>query len=93
MGMRLLPRRFAFLSATIPNAGEFARWVAKTHNSPCHVVYTDFRPTPLQHFIFPAGGDAIHMVVDEKSNFRCGTLMRMCDYVFPGVDFSVSVYA
>ena len=32
--------RFAFLSATIPNAREFADWVAKTHGSPCHVVYT-----------------------------------------------------
>ena len=30
----------AFLSATIPNAREFADWVAKTHGSPCHVVYT-----------------------------------------------------
>ena len=35
--------RFAFLSATIPNALEFAAWVAKTHKSPCHVVYTEFR--------------------------------------------------
>mmetsp|Transcript_37581 Transcript_37581/g.96143 ORF Transcript_37581/g.96143 Transcript_37581/m.96143 type:complete len:1017 (-) Transcript_37581:98-3148(-) len=67
----LAPRnaRFAFLSATIPNAGEFARWVAKTHNSPCDVVYTDFRPTPLQHFVFPAGGSAMQMVVDDKSHF------------------------
>jgi hypothetical protein len=35
--------RFAFLSATIPNAREFAEWVAKTHGSPCHVVYTGER--------------------------------------------------
>lgn len=33
---------------------------------PCHVVYTDYRPTPLQHYIFPAGGDGIHLVVDEN---------------------------
>ena len=32
--------RFAFLSATVPNAREFADWVAKTHGSPCDVVYT-----------------------------------------------------
>ena len=36
---------------------------------PCHVVYTDYRPTPLQHYIFPAGGDGIHMVVDEQVSF------------------------
>lgn len=33
---------------------------------PCHVVYTDYRPTPLQHYIFPAGGDGLHLVVDEN---------------------------
>lgn len=68
----LAPRsaRFAFLSATIPNAREFAEWIATTHNSPCHVVYTDYRPTPLQHFLFPSGGDGLYLVVDERSVFR-----------------------
>jgi superfamily II RNA helicase len=28
------------------------------------------RPTPLQHYIFPAGGDGLHLVVDEKGIFR-----------------------
>lgn len=40
--------RFVFLSATIPNAKEFAEWIAKTHHQTTHVVYTDYRPTPLQ---------------------------------------------
>lgn len=62
--------RYVFLSATIPNAMQFAEWITKTHNQPCHVVYTDFRPTPLQHYLFPAGADGIHLVVDEKSVFR-----------------------
>lgn len=62
--------RYVFLSATIPNALEFARWIAKIHSQPCHVVYTDRRPTPLQHYIFPAGGDGLHLVVDEKTVFR-----------------------
>jgi len=61
--------RFVFLSATIPNAKEFAEWIAKTHSQPCHVVYTDYRPTPLQHFIFPAGGNGLYLVVDEKCQF------------------------
>ena len=30
------------------------------------MVYTDYRPTPLQHYIFPAGGDGLHLVVDDK---------------------------
>ena len=62
--------RYVFLSATIPNAMQFAEWITKTHNQPVHVVYTDFRPTPLQHYFFPAGADGIHLVVDEKGVFR-----------------------
>lgn len=78
---------YVFLSATIPNAKQFAEWICFLHKQvspphltlsssvtdgsglflqPCHVVYTDYRPTPLQHYIFPAGGDGIHLVVNEK---------------------------
>lgn len=68
----LLPHNvhFVFLSATIPNARQFAEWVTHLHQQPCHVVYTDYRPTPLQHFIYPAGGSGIHMVVDESGTFK-----------------------
>ena len=45
--------RMVFLSATLANASEFAGWVASLHAQPCHVVYTDFRPTPLEHFGLP----------------------------------------
>ena len=38
--------------------------------SPCHVVYTEYRPTPLQHFAFPAGADGLFLVVDERGTFR-----------------------
>ena len=62
--------RYVFLSATIPNAMQFAEWITKTHKQPCHVVYTDFRPTPLQHYFFPEGADGIHLIVDEKGAFR-----------------------
>lgn len=61
---------YVFLSATIPNAMEFAKWIVKIHLQPCHVVYTDFRPTPLQHYLFPSGSDGIHLVMDEKGTFR-----------------------
>ncbi|XP_043471399.1 exosome RNA helicase MTR4 [Leptopilina heterotoma] len=61
---------YVFLSATIPNARQFAEWVAHLHHQPCHVVYTDFRPTPLQHYLFPMGGDGIHLVVDENGQFK-----------------------
>ncbi|KAL5342563.1 rRNA-processing arch domain-containing protein [Aspergillus crustosus] len=62
--------RYVFLSATIPNAMQFAEWITKMHNQPCHVVYTDFRPTPLQHYFFPSGSEGMHLIVDEKGVFR-----------------------
>lgn len=61
---------YVFLSATIPNARQFAEWICHLHHQPCHVVYTDYRPTPLQHYIFPAGSNGIYMVVDENGEFR-----------------------
>jgi len=68
----LLPHsiRYVFLSATIPNALQFAAWIATIHRQPCHVVSTDYRPTPLAHYIFCACGKGLHLVVDEKGNFR-----------------------
>jgi ATP-dependent RNA helicase DOB1 len=68
----LLPDKvhYVFLSATIPNAMQFAEWICKMHKQPCHVVYTNYRPTPLQHYLFPAGGEGIFLVVDEKATFR-----------------------
>ena len=62
--------RYVFLSATIPNAFQFAEWIAKIHHQACHVVYTDFRPTPLQNYFFPTGGKGARIVVDEKGNFN-----------------------
>ncbi|OAA37629.1 ATP-dependent RNA helicase DOB1 [Metarhizium rileyi] len=62
--------RYVFLSATIPNAFQFAEWIAKIHHQACHVVYTDFRPTPLQNYFFPSGGRGARIVVDEKGNFN-----------------------
>jgi len=46
-------------------------------------VYTEYRPTPLQHYVFPAGGDGIHLVVDENvSNLlRYILLLILCDMI------------
>jgi ATP-dependent RNA helicase DOB1 len=63
--------QYVFLSATIPNAREFADWVEHIHpTTKCHVVHTDFRPTPLQHFLYPKGADGIFLVIDEDGKFR-----------------------
>lgn len=75
--------RFVFLSATVPNAKEFADWVAKVHQQPCHIVYTDYRPTPLQHYIFPSGGDGLYLVVDEKGKFREDSFQKGLNSLVP----------
>ncbi|KAH9696654.1 DExH-box ATP-dependent RNA helicase DExH9 [Citrus sinensis] len=75
--------RFVFLSATVPNAKEFADWVAKVHQQPCHIVYTDYRPTPLQHYIFPAGGSGLYLVVDEKGKFREDSFHKALNALVP----------
>ncbi|KAI8854668.1 NUC185 domain-containing protein [Chytridium lagenaria] len=67
---------YVFLSATIPNAMQFAQWICNIHNQACHVVYTDYRPTPLQHYLFPENADGIHLVVDEKGVFREDNFQR-----------------
>ncbi|KAL0538167.1 hypothetical protein IC582_027169 [Cucumis melo] len=78
--------RFVFLSATVPNAKEFADWVAKVHQQPCHIVYTDYRPTPLQHYIFPSGSEGLYLVVDEKGHFREDSFQRALNALVPVSD-------
>ncbi|GAB2222920.1 hypothetical protein Droror1_Dr00017051 [Drosera rotundifolia] len=69
--------KMVFLSATMSNATEFAEWICSIHKQPCHVVYTDFRPTPLQHYVFPVGGSGLHLVVDEHEVFREGNFLKL----------------
>jgi ATP-dependent RNA helicase DOB1 len=58
--------KMVFLSATMSNTTDFAEWICAVHRKPCHVVYTDKRPVPLQHYAFPVGGAGLYLVVDEK---------------------------
>lgn len=58
--------QYVFLSATIPNGQEFASWVEHIHpRTKCQVVYTDMRPVPLQHYLYPVGAEGIFLIVDE----------------------------
>ncbi|XP_077215010.1 DExH-box ATP-dependent RNA helicase DExH10-like [Tasmannia lanceolata] len=71
--------KMVFLSATMANATEFAEWICNLHKQPCHVVYTDFRPTPLQHYVFPIGGSGMYLVVDENEQFKEDNFMKLQD--------------
>ncbi|CAN4096783.1 unnamed protein product [Withania somnifera] len=71
--------KMVFLSATMSNATEFAEWICNIHKQPCHVVYTDFRPTPLQHYMFPMAGSGLYLVIDENEQFREDNFLKMQD--------------
>ncbi|KAG8347272.1 DEAD DEAH box helicase Type III restriction enzyme res subunit Helicase conserved C terminal domain [Trypanosoma vivax] len=69
----LLPEgcQYVFLSATIPNANEFANWVESIHpGTKVHVIHTNYRPVPLHHYLYPCGADGIFLIVDEHGKFR-----------------------
>ena len=49
------------------------------------MVYTDFRPTPLQHYIYPAGGEGLFLVQDEKVGYKqidAQNIIRIIDTTF-----------
>jgi len=56
-----------FLSATTPNTVEFSSWIGRTKKRRVHVIYTDKRPVPLEHFMYATG--KLHKVMDGKKQF------------------------
>ena len=78
--------KYVFLSATIPNAREFAEWIVRTHKQPCHLVYTDFRPTPLEHYIHPSGANGIYLSYDRDNKFRQDNFLTAINAIGPASD-------
>ena len=69
-----------FLSATLSNATDFASWICSLRQQPCHVVFTDVRPTPLLHYIYPLG---------EKIRFAMSFAVTISNLFFAPRDGSV----
>jgi ATP-dependent RNA helicase DOB1 len=65
---------------------EFAEWIVRVHKQPCHLVYTDFRPTPLEHYIFPSGGDGIYLSYDRDNKFRQDNFLQAINAIGPSGD-------
>ncbi|KAI0050634.1 antiviral helicase [Auriscalpium vulgare] len=55
------------LSATVPNAKEFADWVGRTKKKDIYVIYTAKRPVPLEHYLY--AGREMYKIVDADRNF------------------------
>ena len=52
------------LSATISKAEEFADWISRTKERDIYLVSTDYRPVPLNHYLYYDG--EIHMMMEQK---------------------------
>lgn len=65
----LLPKhvRMIFLSATIPNALEFAEWIAYIQQQVVHVVYTEKRVIPLTHYFQT---DSLYLIQDNAFHLK-----------------------
>lgn len=61
----------------------FFFFLFQVHQQPCHIVYTDYRPTPLQHYIFPSGGNGLYLVVDDKGKFREDSFQKALNALVP----------
>ncbi|XP_074427802.1 superkiller complex protein 2, partial [Larus michahellis] len=65
--------KLILLSATIPNALEFAQWVGRTKRRRLRVISTPRRPVPLQHFLYTGNGphsrDQLFLLLDARGNF------------------------
>jgi len=75
----LMPKhiRMIFLSATIPNALEFAEWACFISQQPIHVVYTEKRVIPLIHYFY---SDEMYLAKDTAISKK-GCLDAMAEPV------------
>jgi antiviral helicase SKI2 len=71
----MLPEHISviLLSATVPNAMEFADWIGCTKKRLIHVVSTIKRPVPLEHFLYtgfsPKTADQLFKIVNQEGRF------------------------
>lgn len=74
--MIMLPQHviLVLLSATLPNAQDFADWLGRIRGrSTIHVSATNKRPVPLEHFLY-TGRDSqtrenVYLLLDKESRF------------------------
>jgi ATP-dependent RNA helicase DOB1 len=79
-----------FLSATLTteDSQQFCDWVCRLKSRPCHVVSTNYRPTPLCHYLFPAGGEGLYLAVDEKGQFKSENVNQARQALVTGIERS-----
>ncbi|KAL4131792.1 hypothetical protein QTP88_009048 [Uroleucon formosanum] len=73
----MLPKRvkLVMLSATVTNVIDFANWIGRTRDSKIYVVFTLYRPVPLEHYLYVGSNTSMEM----KDNMH---LIRKADSGF-----------
>lgn len=76
----LTPRgsQLVLLSASVPNAEDFAQWITKLTKQECEVVRVLHRPVPLEHLVFTKWGWALvdDLGVDEETLLNARKLLK-----------------
>lgn len=62
------------LSATVPNALEFADWIGRLKHRQIYVISTVTRPVPLEHYLFtgnsPKTQGELFLLLDSRGAFH-----------------------
>lgn len=75
--------RMIMLSATAPNAGEFANWLRTLRQEKIKVIVDDYRPVPLKHYVFDG---AITPVEEARERRKGGKKKKKKKKGFDGRD-------
>ncbi|CAH8663286.1 unnamed protein product [Schistosoma rodhaini] len=73
--MIMLPKHIllVMLSATVPNSFEIADWLGRVRGCEIHVIATDKRPVPLEHYLYTSMTEQytshLHLIVDKDGRF------------------------
>lgn len=73
----MLPKRvkLVMLSATVTNVIDFADWIGRTRASKIYVVFTLYRPVPLEHYLYVGSNTSMdfqenmHLIRKADSGF------------------------
>lgn len=62
------------LSATVPNALQFADWVGRIKQQKMYVISTTQRPVPLEHYLYTGSGgksrDERFLILSANNEFQ-----------------------
>ena len=73
------------LSATIPNFVDLVGWIAQTRHSPCHAIFTRWRPVPLVHGVVACPpAESTEIISDKTGNFKKRKYQALVCFSCPG---------